>query len=50
MVQFGLESEFEDGRGGRERGRPLFVHGNLLKRIAGYVQALLWYPRDSYLN
>ncbi|GAA6010782.1 hypothetical protein JCM11491_002943 [Sporobolomyces phaffii] len=35
MVQFGLASEFEDGRGGRERGRPLFVHGNLLKRIAG---------------
>jgi hypothetical protein len=37
MVQFGLESEFEDGRGGSERGRPMFVHGNLLKRIAGYV-------------
>ncbi|GAA5960708.1 hypothetical protein JCM3765_007298 [Sporobolomyces pararoseus] len=35
MVQFGLASEFEDGKGGRERGRPLFVHGNLLKRVAG---------------
>ncbi|GAA5916742.1 uncharacterized protein JCM6883_000015 [Sporobolomyces salmoneus] len=35
MVQFGLASEFEDGKGSRERGRPLFVHGNLLKRIGG---------------
>ncbi|GAA5887485.1 hypothetical protein JCM16303_003433 [Sporobolomyces ruberrimus] len=35
MIQFGLTSEFLDGKGGRERGRPLFVHGNLLKRIVG---------------
>ncbi|GAA5928911.1 uncharacterized protein JCM15063_004005 [Sporobolomyces koalae] len=35
MVQFGLESEFRDRRGGEVRGRPLFVHGNLLKRIVG---------------
>lgn len=40
MIQFGLTSEFLDGKGGRERGRPLFVHGNLLKRIVGYVFSL----------
>jgi len=46
MVQFGLASEaWNESREKRTKGKVLFVHANLIKRITGYA-----YDASNYRN